>query len=64
MEIEMSQMLLPLANLAAEIMDEWKGRLRAVALVDGEWDEGEVPDDALEPLSITFGWEDVPYVSR
>ena len=64
MEIEMSQMLLPLANLAAEIMDEWKGRLRAVALVDGEWDEGEVPDNSLEPLSLTLGWEDVPYVSR
>ena len=25
MELEMSQMLLPLSNLAAEIMDVWKG---------------------------------------
>ena len=30
----MSQMLLPLANLASEIMNEWKWRLRAVAVID------------------------------
>jgi len=33
LEMDMSQMLLPLANLAREIIDEWKGRLRALAVV-------------------------------
>ena len=36
LEMDMSQMLLPLANLSREIMDEWKGRVRAVAIVTND----------------------------
>ena len=38
LETEMSQMLLPLANVAREIMDQRKGRLKAVAVVRREKD--------------------------
>lgn len=55
----MSQMLLPLSNLAAEIMNEWKGRIRAVTLVDGTED---YPEGTLEPLKLKFGYEDVPFM--
>jgi len=67
MEIDMSQMLLPLANLAAEIMDEWKGRLRAVAVVnsteqDEEENNGDHSQKVLDTVSVTLGWQDVPYM--
>ena len=66
----MSQMLLPLSNLAAEIMHEWKGRLRAVAIVDSNYldDEEEVEaargDEGQEkdPVTLCLGWEEVPYM--
>lgn len=67
MEMEMSQMLLPLANLAAEIMDQWKGRLRAVAVVnyseeDEEENNGDSSKKAVNSLKVTLGWQDVPFM--
>ena len=62
MELEMSQMLLPLSNLAAEIMDVWKGRIRAVAMVEGIADDEDFPADTLEPLISNFSWAEVPYM--
>lgn len=64
----MSQMLLPLANLAAEIMNEWKGRLKAVAVVDyvAQDDEEEMSsdpsDDGHDFYTVALGWKDVPYM--
>ena len=58
----MSQMLLPLSNLAAEIMDVWKGRIRAVAMVEGVVDDDNFPADTLEPLTSNFSWPEVPYM--
>lgn len=67
----MSQMLLPLANLATEIMNEWKGRLRAVAVINrsGRDEEGgESSDDEDEnfqigdSVDILLGWKEVPYM--
>ncbi|KAL7531082.1 hypothetical protein ACHAXR_006037, partial [Thalassiosira sp. AJA248-18] len=71
MEIEMSQMLLPLSNLATEIMNEWKGRLRAVAMVQYPGhDEEENTDDnesghtdnAPRYVQVLLGWEHVPFM--
>ena len=58
----MSQMLLPLSNLAAEIMNVWKGRIRAVAMVEGTVDDEDFPADTLEPLTSNFSWAEVPYM--
>jgi len=58
----MSQMLLPLSNLAAEIMNVWKGRIRAVAMVEGMVDDENFPADTLEPLTSNFSWAEVPYM--
>jgi len=75
MEIEMSQMLLPLANLATEIMNEWKGRLRAVTVIDDggqEEDEEEYKDhhedddedsnEGHDTVRVLLGWRDVPFM--
>jgi len=53
LEIDMSQMLLPLANLAREIMDEWKGRLRALAVVR----DGDSGKKLLQPY---LHWNQLP----
>ncbi|KAL3776708.1 hypothetical protein ACHAW5_005577 [Stephanodiscus triporus] len=45
LEAEMSQMLMPLANLASEIMCEWKERVRAVAVVN-DIDQDSDNDDS------------------
>lgn len=67
----MSQMLLPLANLATEIMNEWKGRLRAVTVINRsgrDEEDGESSDDEEEnvqigdSVDILLGWADVPYM--
>ncbi|KAL9189197.1 hypothetical protein ACHAXT_011687 [Thalassiosira profunda] len=70
MEIEMSAMLRPLSNLAHEIVDGWKGRLRAVALVRRS--SGQDPEEAgsgdeesersRDKIRILLGWRDVPYM--
>jgi hypothetical protein len=52
LEMDMSQMLLPLANVAREIMEEWKGRLRALASVR---EEGKLT------LTPHIKWQDLPY---
>lgn len=63
MEMEMSQMLLPLANLAAEIMSTWKGRIRAVAVLDTlEPDEEESKEEDYSPLTVALEWQDVPFM--
>ena len=74
MEIEMSQMLLPLANLATEIMNEWKGRLRAVTVIDDggqeedeeEYkdleDDDEDSDGVHDTVRVLLGWRDVPFM--
>ncbi len=53
LEMDMSQMLLPLANLAREIMDEWKGRIRALAVVR----EDESGRKFLQPY---INWHQLP----
>eukprot|EP01082_Thalassiosira_pseudonana_P014385 g12923.t1 g12923 contig7:473493-476108(-) len=60
LELDMSKMILPLANVAKEIFDRWNGRLRAVAVVsnNGGDDDREVEDEVTEVL----GWRDVPYM--
>ena len=54
LEMDMSQMLLPLANLAREIMDEWKGRLRALASVRED-------DFGRKILCPHIKWQELPY---
>jgi len=67
----MSQMLLPLSNLAVEIMTEWKGRIRAVAVANppghdeeenNDDDDSSDDDEILEPMRVLLGWQDVPYM--
>eukprot|EP00986_Skeletonema_menzelii_P005148 scaffold1812_cov153-Skeletonema_menzelii.AAC.14 len=53
LEMDMSQMLLPLSNLAREMMDEWKGRLRAVAVVR----DGDSGKKLLQPY---IHWHQLP----
>lgn len=53
LEMDMSQMLLPLANLAREIMVEWKGRLRALAVVR----DGDSGKKLLQPC---LHWHQLP----
>lgn len=61
----MSQMLLPLSNLAAEIMDEWKGRLRAVDVYYVQDDAEEAEDGEVEAeLELALTWQDVPYMKE
>lgn len=71
MEIEMSQILLPLAKLATEIMHGWKGRLRAVTVVDfpvhGSEEESKNYDEEndaeqVATMRILLGWQDVPFM--
>ena len=63
LEMDMSQMLLPLSNLAREIMDEWKGRLRAVAVVrDG--DSGKKLTQAYIHWHQVPGWRELLMVRR
>lgn len=63
----MSHMLLPLANLASHIMCEWKGRVRAVAVMKET--EQQVGDDINSSASVdenlgkvVLGWRDVPFM--
>lgn len=69
----MSQLLLPLANLASEIMNEWKGRIRAVTVIDysklsDEKDVEENKEDEKEGsdeeggVRVILGWQDVPFM--
>lgn len=64
-EAEMAQMLLPLANVAREIMNQRKGRIRAIAIVkrenDSERDE-ENDDDEDDIIVEILGWRDVPHM--
>mmetsp|Transcript_7777 Transcript_7777/g.16857 ORF Transcript_7777/g.16857 Transcript_7777/m.16857 type:complete len:494 (+) Transcript_7777:979-2460(+) len=68
MEIEMAHMLLPLSNLANEIMTEWKGRLRAVAVIndypadDEEENKEEDSKDINDPIRVLLGWREVPFM--
>ena len=65
LEMEMSQILLPLSHVAAEIMDQSKGRIRAVAVVVNHSEESDVEDDSDEEsgewnMEEVLGWKDVP----
>jgi hypothetical protein len=66
LEMEMSQILLPLSHLAAEIMDEMKGRIRAVAVLaaDSEESDAESDEESSVELNIeeVLGWKDVPHM--
>ena len=78
LEAEMSQMLMPFANVAREIMDQRKGRLRAVAVFvnqrdlekSDDDDEGKIEDeedsDEEEDVVVSevLGWRDVPYMKE
>jgi len=65
-EAEMAQMLLPLASVAREIMNQRKGRIRAIAIVKRENDSerDEENDDDEEDMTIVeiLGWRDVPHM--
>ncbi|KAL7472892.1 hypothetical protein ACHAXS_013281 [Conticribra weissflogii] len=65
-EAEMAQMLLPLANIAREIMNQRKGRIRAVAVVKREIDSegGEENDEDEEDMTVVeiLKWRDVPHM--
>ena len=60
-------MLLPLANLASHIMCEWKGRVRAVAVIK-ETEEQVGHDNDSSPnvdessVKVVLGWRDVPFM--
>ena len=61
----MSQMLLPLANLASEIMCEWKGRVRAVAVIndiDQDSDDDDSSESSDDPITVVLDWDDVPFM--
>ena len=65
LEMEMSQILLPLSDIAAEIMDQSRGRIRAVALVVNDSEESDVEDDSDEEsgewsMEEVLGWRNVP----
>ena len=67
LEVDMSHMLLPLANLAAHIMCEWKGRVRSVAIMkDSKQQVGS--DSNLSAsvdenlVKVVLGWRDVPFM--
>jgi hypothetical protein len=65
LEVEMSQMLLPLANLASEIMCEWKGRVRAVAVIndiDQDSDDDDSSESSDDPITVVLDWDDVPFM--
>ena len=57
LENDMSQMLLPLANIAKEIChSSWKCRIRAVTVDEVDEESGKVKLDTILP------WQDVPYM--
>lgn len=60
----MSQTLLPFANLASEILNNMKGRLRAVAVLNtaaaGQDEEDGAPDGTF--VDPVLPWHDVPYM--
>ena len=67
LEVDMSRMLLPMANLASHIMCEWKGRVRSVAVMKDT--EQRVGDDSDSSASVdenlakvVIGWRDVPFM--
>lgn len=67
LEGDMSRMLLPLANLASEIMCEWKGRVRAVAIInetEQESDDNSASSSASvdDLMTVVLGWQDVPFM--
>jgi hypothetical protein len=65
LEVEMSKILLPLANLASEIMCEWKGRVRAVTVVNDTNQESYDDDSsrsADDQVRVVLSWQGVPYM--
>ena len=61
----MSQMLAPLSNLAAEIMNGWKGRIRAVCVASPyQVSEGgeRHPKQPPYQVRIALDWVDVPFM--
>ena len=69
LEMEMSQILLPLSHLATEIMDQWKGRLRAVAVLTSELEDSDMEDNSNgEDESVDLiieeilSWSEVPHM--
>eukprot|EP00804_Cyclotella_cryptica_P025062 CCRYP_016538-RA/>CCRYP_016538-RA protein AED:0.02 eAED:0.02 QI:160/1/1/1/1/1/2/172/862 len=69
LEMEMSQILLPLSHLATEIMDKWKGRLRAVAVITSELEDDDLEDNSDDDeesveliIEEILGWREVPHM--
>lgn len=64
LEMEMSQILLPLSHLAAEIMDHLRGRIRAVAVLTNNSEDSDGSDEESVELNIEeiLGWKDVPHM--
>lgn len=68
LEMEMSQILLPLSHVAAEIMDHSKGRIRAVAVLGDDLEESDTEDNSEDEesvelnIEVVLGWKDVPHM--
>lgn len=67
LEMEMSCILLPLSHVAVEVMDNIRGRIRAVAVLTNDSEESDTDDtsdDESAELIIEeiLGWKDVPHM--
>ena len=67
LEMEMSQILLPLTHVATEIMDQCKGRIRAVAAFINDLEESDMEDNDDEEsvelkIEEILGWRDIPHM--
>lgn len=69
LEMEMAQILLPFANLASEIMNNMKGRLRAVTVVNNNATAGQDDEESSssagtynDPVRALLRWQDVPFM--
>jgi len=65
----MAQTLLPFANLASEIMNNMKGRLRAVTVVNNNATAGQDDEESSssagtynDPVRALLRWQDVPFM--
>lgn len=61
----MLQTLLPFANLSYEIMNNLKGRLKAVAILTSTGQDDEGKNDFGTPVDhvrVLLRWQDVPFM--